>query len=121
MTGGLTVSEDRGGRTRGMRLAPRVRRRSRVSKPCSRLIGGRQVSVVRHLVGRLPRGRQLVVRLESVRKRDCGRVTGVLGLARRRMGIGLFETERGMGRECLRVSRCKLWMCEATFETVLTV
>lgn len=115
------MSEDRGGRTRGMRLASSVTRRISLSNPCRRLIGSRQVGVVRQLVGRLPRGRQLVVRLQSVRNRDCGSVTGILRLARRRIGIGLFETERGIGRRCVRVRRCKLWMCETTFKTVLTV
>lgn len=115
------MSQDRGGRTRGIRLAPRVRRRPSTGDPCSQVVRSRGVGVVGELIGRLPRGRQLVVRLESVRNRDCGGVTALLGLARRRIGIGLFETERGMGRECLRVSRCKLWKCEATPKTVLTV
>lgn len=115
------MSHDRQGSSHAIRLAPRVRRTSSTSNPCRGLIGGRQVTLVRQLVGELPRGRQLVVRLESIRNGDCGRVTTILGLARRRMGIGLFETQRGIGRAFVSVRNCKLWVCEAALKTLLTI
>lgn len=110
MIQGLTVSQDRGGRTRGLALAPRARRVPSTRAPRDRFRQGRRFRLMRELIGRLPRGRQAVIRLESVRNGDCGRVTSILKVARRRIGMGLFETQRHVGLGCDRVGSCKLWM-----------
>lgn len=71
------------------------------------------------VVGRLPRGRHDYLRLQSVRKGSCGRVTSVLDVARSRIGIGVFETQRAIGREFRRFSDCKLWMRRPAFKPLL--